>query len=674
MSAGHRTGALAIVLGVVLGLSALVPAASALPAELALPTQPSPSTLPAEPTSGELVTEITDVTQVVNPGDDLAVTVKVRNRGEEPIEDVALELRFRSAQLISRSSLEMWEALDEGEIDELRPSGTVITRARVDELKPGDERTATLKISSDKLFLPRLASQWGPRGIAVDSKIGDDIVERQRTFFIWFPTEVDQVFPTQVSILAPLVGTPPGGEGGAAEGERLQKVLDATRNAEVSYAVDPYLLTGTETEITSAQLRDATEGREVFTLPNFDADVSALAHVEELSGFDYLKGARATISAQLDTSASDVLLWPEGNADGALGEFAARYESQGVGAIITAPQQLEPAIPLTYTPTGKARVETENSVVSALIPDAAMSATLTAAATEGVRTSTALARQRLLAESAVITQERPADARHVLLTVPRNWNPDPARSRDLLKALNEAPWVELEAVRTLIGSPAGEFEREPLPTFQQTDNQIEAETVLEAQSAHAQLTQFRSIIDQPELVFPLADVQLKGIVANGWRHSPDERSALVEQIAASAAELQEMVAVIPAGTVNLVTDSGEIPVLIHNAFTQEVTVSVRLATDSSFLKTSKPVVAQLPPESETSILIPVEAIGNRDVDVAVHLENSEGQQVGAPQTITVRVRAGWEDAGTRVAVVVLVVLFVIGIFRTIRRGRKRNKS
>src|SRR5690625_4432772 len=644
-------------------------------AVLALLTAPLTSPASAEPGDEQgLVSEVLYITPIAEPGDDLVVSVALSNEGESKISDVALELRFRSAQLISRSSVDMWQEPDEGEIDELRNAGTVVTRVGVDELKPGEERVEELRISTDRLFLPRVGSQWGPRGIAVDTKVGPEVVQRDRSFFIWFPADESQIFPTQVSLLTPLVGTPPGGEDGVEQGERIQRVIDATRDFDASFAVDPYLFTGTETEAAGAQLREALEGREVFALPRFDADVTALAHVSEIDGRQYLSGARSTISSYLESSASDILLWPEGNADVPLTEFAAKHEADGVGAIVTNAAQLQPVAPLTYTPTGKARVMVEGSVVSALVPDSAMSTTLTLASTDVVRTSPALARQRLLADSAVITQERPADPRHVLITVPRNWNPDPERADALLQSLSDAPWVEVEAVRTLIGSPAGEFDREPLATYQPSDNQIEASTVLAASSAQSALDKFRSIIEKPELVHPLADLQLAGVVSNGWRHSPDERDALVEAISSEAMRLQSLVSVIPAGAVNLITDSGEIPVLINNDFDQEVTVNVRLETDSSFLRTTKSITAQLPPQAETSVLIPVEAIGNRDVDVAVHLETESGQQVGAPQTITVRVRAGWEDAGTRVVGAVLVVLFVIGIFRTIRRGRKRNRS
>ncbi len=660
MSRKRFLTALALVFGIgLIGLTSLLtPTAGAAPADSA----------------GGLESEIIEITPIVEPGDDIEVSVLVRNSGEEVIKDGALELRFRSAQLISRSSIEIWEQSDDEESDQFRTAGKVVTRTNLKDLAPGEERRERLKISTDQLYLPKGASQWGPRGIAVDSVIDDEVVAQERTFVIWFPANYDSIFPTQLSVLAPLTGTPPGMEDGLDEGERMQNLLDATRGYDVAFALDPQLLTESENSVGLPQLEEALAGKEIFALPHFDADVLALAHRNEIDAPSYLDGARTTISSELGVTASDVLLWPEGNADADLASWAVTQEAQGVSAIVTNSNQLAPISPLTYTPSGRARVVAEGGVVPALIAEESMSTTLTAAATAGVTSSTATARQRLLADSAVITQERPADPRHVLLTVPRNWNPDPERTAELLAALADAPWINFEAVRSLIGAPAGDIEREPLPAGVDDPAIIEAELLKTTNATAEQIAQFRSIVPQPDRVLPLADAQLKGIIANGWRRAPQERADLVAQVSSQAQELHDSVHVIPAGTVNLISDAGEIPVLINNDFPQDAQVTVRLHTDSSFLKTDEVVTAQLPAESETSILVPVEGIGNRNVDVAVELENSNGTAIGTPQTITVRVRAGWEDAGTRVVAAILVVLFIIGIIRTIRRGRKRKES
>ncbi|HLS04530.1 MAG TPA: DUF6049 family protein [Actinomycetales bacterium] len=654
--------ALALFLGISLSLTYLC---LVVPTALAAPNAPSHS---------ELETEVIDVTEILEPGSDLEVKVAVRNAGDVPIADAALALRLQSSQLISRSAVDMWGAEDEQEIDPLRSAGQVITRVDVAELAPGVERVETLKISTDRLSLPKSTRQWGPRGIAVDTLVDSQVLKRERSFVVWFPADPADIFPTRISLLTPLVGAPPGADNRASEEERLQNLLAATSNFDTSFALDPQLLTEDGANIPIALLEDALAGKEVFALPHFDADVMALSHLDQIDAENYLGGARAMISSHLDTSASDVLLWPEGAADQALAQFAADFAANGVGAIVTNGTQLEPVTPLTYTTSGRARLVVGGSVVPTLISENTMATTLTASATAGVTSAPVLARQRLLADSAVITQERPADPRHMLLTVPRNWNPDPERATALLGSLAAAPWVQFEAVRSLIGAPATEIEREPLPGNHHDSSEIDDDLMAQAHEAAEDISEFRSIVERPEVVMPRADAQLQAIVANGWRRSPQERNDLVAQIVEQATRLNDSIDVIPAGAVNLITDAGEIPVLIENRFDQDVSITVRLHSDSSFLKTDQPVLTELPAQSETSVLVPAEAIGNRDVDVTVRLETATGKQIGSDQAITVRVRAGWEDAGTRIVGGALIVLFIIGIIRTVRRGRKKAKS
>src|SRR5690625_4021940 len=199
----------------------------------------------------------------------------------------------------------------------------------------------------------------------------------------------------------------------------------------------------------------------------------ALSHVDEIEADNYIAGARSAVRSDLVRTACVVLVVHESEADQVLARLPAEFEAQGVGAIVASDTQLTPLMPLTYTPSGKTRVLVDSSVVPTLLSENTMSMTLTAAATDGVMGSTALARQRLLADSAVITQERPSDPRHVLLTVPRTWNPDPKRAAELLSALAQAPWVELEAVRSLIGAPDSEIDREVLPGRHVDSTEIE---------------------------------------------------------------------------------------------------------------------------------------------------------------------------------------------------------
>src|SRR5690625_253259 len=69
---------------------------------------PAPA-VAAPATPDALATRLVDVPAIVDPRDDIEVRVLVLNTDKSVINDSALELRFRSAQLISRSAVDMWE-------------------------------------------------------------------------------------------------------------------------------------------------------------------------------------------------------------------------------------------------------------------------------------------------------------------------------------------------------------------------------------------------------------------------------------------------------------------------------------------------------------------------------------------------------------------------------------
>lgn len=712
------TGALALLF---VALSLAVPAS-------ALPTKPS------APSPDDLVTEITDITPIVEPGDNLKVSAVVRNEGEKAIKDAELDLRLYRPQLISRSSVELWED-PEDSLDPVRPTGQVVETKEVGDLAEGEKVELELTLSSDSMYLPLDASMWGPRGIAVDTRHKDDVLHRERTFMVWFPANPDTISPTDVSILAPLVSQPhtatsplaqldsdesphpgseessassgdatePADENGLEEAEdtntgsddsasdhddtadedeiprdpavkEFQDLVETGVDHGLSWAVDPALFTVSDYEDQANVLKDTLGGEDVFALPKHDADVAAFAHHGDENFGKYLTGSRTTISQELGATSGDILLWPDTAVDQKIAQFTANYETDGVGAAVATGDQLPPTSPLSYTPSGKARVKTDSGAAPILLAEAEMSQRLIAASTAEDNESIALSRQRLLADSAVITQERPTDPRHILLTLPRDWEPNLDSSEEILKTLSAAAWINIVPARNLLGGPTPEVSREPLPSHHLSNAEVSQETLQEALNVADELSAFRYTVTEPELVLPRVDDALDSIVATSWRSHTEERDGLVRQIRDAVADLHNEITVIPGGTVNLITDSGEIPVLIANEFSQDATVTVELESNSSFLITKKTATAEIPAHSDKTVLVPVEAIGNQDVDVNVTLINSEGDEVGQPETITVRVRAGWEDAGTRIVGGVLILLFIIGIVRTIRRGRKRMES
>lgn len=112
---------------------------------------------------------------------------------------------------------------------------------------------------------------------------------------------------------------------------------------------------------------------------------------------------------------------------------------------------------------------------------------------------------------------------------------------------------------------------------------------------------------------------------------------------------------------------------VRNELDVPVTVRVAMMSRSPILLTKDHPTATIEAGAEVTVLVPVTAVSNGDVNVTVALRNEEGQTVTVAETLRVKVRAQWGNAATGIFTAGLVVLLIAGIIRTARRGRKDTR-
>lgn len=473
--------------------------------------------------------------------------------------------------------------------------------------------------------------------------------------------------------------------------DRLDAVLSATADRpRITWAVDPALVAAaraTEPGSTAhrwvERLTAATGSREVLTLPAHDPDLAALAHA---SADALLAEAVAAAQAQTDpvlgASVRTDVAWPPGaGPDAATARLAA---GAGATSLVVDGDLLAPA-GLTYTPTGRATVpaggvrptadtsagtQAATAGIAALVTDPVLTAHLDAP----TDTTTAAAVQRVLAETAVITRERPSEQRHLLVAVDRGWDPDPAVASAQLAALATAPWVELAPVSTLAAAPDPGVERPALPTQAVADAEIPPGQVAALLRARDELKDFAGIVPDPAALLDGVDDAVHIPLSVAWRAEPVQRTAVVDGIVTDLAARRSGVSVVPGSDLYLGSESGRFPLGLRNDLPQDVTVRVALTPRSPVLVIDEAQTVTIPAGSETQVRVPFHAVGSGDVRVAVALLGPDGAPIAAPELFTVRVRADWENVGTGVVAGLLALALVVGIVRTIRRGQTAQRG
>ncbi len=684
--AGPRAAVLLVLLACLLGIT---PAAAT----------------PEEPTAGALSVALSDIRPaILQTGDTLVVRGTLTNGTAVPVVEPELRLRTQQSTPISRSLLERW-------LDHTSRSATLLLDAQrlPEPLAPGDSATFTFTVPAEDLPFPATYVAWGPRGLEVTAHDAAEMPPADpavtRSFLLWWPDIEIETMP--LSVLA--AATPSAAErtaarearlpAGATAAERLVPLIEALDHPGVDLAVDPSVLTelpatvdltdaeedapSSATDEATDSLRDALTsftgdpGRALYHLPWADADVGALAHAGR---GDLVTGAvlppdEAAEALAMDTS-DTVLGWPASQVvDGVTVDALAEAGAQ---SLVLPGTGLAAAIPLTYTPSARVDLELGAGQVPAAVVDERLSALLTGTMLpiDGADPATELdpltARQYLLAETAVITRERPAERRDLLISVPRDTTAPPELLDAQLTALSQAPWLDRVGLSEIFALDAPELAREALPELVVEEGEVDSTTLERVDGVLARTTAFAGILSQPGELVSEVRASLREVSSAAWRRDPAAREDLVAAAEDAARERQGLVAARPGSTLNLINEAAHIPVAVTNEMAQPAHVKVRLDPRDARLVADEAIDLQIPAHQSNTAQVPVHAVGSGDVVVEVLLTTPDGTPIDEPVEIQVRVRADWETVGTAVIAGILVLMLIAGIIRTVRRARRRG--
>lgn len=413
----------------------------------------------------------------------------------------------------------------------------------------------------------------------------------------------------------------------------------------------------------------------IIALPPMDADLVALSHVstgasqirEAINQSKAMVGKDQLLSgARADVAISSSLELDQTYLDAVKGQ---------VSTVISPPDALYPAEDLDYIPDSTAFLNNQR----VLIPDQTLSESVSGVLTtyEGFlgNLTDFDARQLARGTTAVITRQRPDQVRHVLLVVERDSvsNMDVKDLNDRLAAINNswstpAPLAELEQLASTKANDGTEIEREPLPVSSTDPYRINEQELATASKTVSTTQNMVSIYNEPAKIAGSTLRLTEVATSSAWRQG--KFMVVIDDVGCRNKIIGNMLRTLPSSTINLIDSSAHLPVRVSNDTSQPAKVTIHLRPSRSLLRSKGDTTAVIPANSQTTVMVPVNAVGSGDIDVKVSMKNALGQPVGSSSTVHMRVRANWESWFTWGLGSVFSVLMVAGIVRTVHRGRR----
>ena len=626
-------------------------------------------------TSGELVSS------------DRAIAVWSPNTQVQPTKITAvIPLTASAMQMRELLALQSGAAFTPSQSDGFSPNAC-ITGDKVDlKLATTQMRTRTIEIlnaaNSQTIVAvdPYLLSALGATAAAVNKKVAEPATAN--------PTAGPSANPTAsapASEAAPTEGSSatPGASTGTSGGASATPGISATPSAKPSAPATPIQSATQDAKAVEARqvaalnqaLAGALKRGGIIALPPMDADLVALSHVstgaaqireainqsKAMAGSDQLlSGARADVAISASLELDQTYL------DAVKGQ---------VNTVISPPDALYPAEDLDYIPDSTANLNGQR----VLIPDQTLSESVSGVLTtyEGFlgNLTDFDARQLARGTTAVITRQRPDQVRHVLLVVERDSvsNMDVKDLNDRLAAINNswstpAPLTELEQLATTKANDGTEIAREEVPVSSTDPYRISEQELATASKTVSTTQDMVSVYNEPAKIAGSTLRLTEVATSSAWRQG--KFMVVIDDVGCRNKLIGTMLRTLPSSTINLIDSSAHLPVRVSNDTSQPAKVTIHLRPSRSLLRSKGDTTAVIPANSQTTVMVPVNAVGSGDIDVKVSMKNALGQPVGSSSTVHMRVRANWESWFTWGLGSVFSVLMVAGIFRTIRRGRR----
>ncbi|MET4782828.1 DUF6049 family protein [Glaciihabitans sp. UYNi722] len=648
---------------------------------------------------------------VLSPGQDLVLDGTLSNPTTVSIPAGTASVYVTQSIVKSRSELSGWLNPETTSAnDEL---GTKLIDVPTPEI-PAGRSNIPLRVTVPAAAIA-LPADWGAHTLAVRVTAGDTEVGQGRSSLVWYPGGVTP--QTRLAMALPL-SVPAGTEGlipsdqlasYTGAGGLLTRELDfAITDPNIAIGIDPRIIAsiailGTSAPESARQwlLRLDAVANETFALSYADSDlaVASQAGLKSPPVPDFIidpklfpnatvvptpstgtppntptpsaTGAPTVPTVPTPQNVTDWaytltgIAWP---SDGTVvGPDLDNFAANGLTTTILSSTNLSFG-DLDYTPTGAARIGDDATVVS----DSAVSALFRAATEASNQAEWRIAMAKLTATLAVVSAERPTDARTILATLDRTNPGDQFFLFDTVKALFALSWVGPAPLSDLTTAAAASPATATITAQPEAADRVVSTAAMFA--AETSVGSFASVLVDPRNLTVERRQSLLALLANSWVSNPDWQAAATKYLTRST-ELTKSVKIAETGFQFLPSSSSPLRITVSNTLDYPVKVNVAVRSPSGILDISTaPVELTIEANSQAKASVPSKALANGDVTVRASLSSASAVPIGTPAFIKVEVRAQWETALTAIIALLIVGVFGFGIYRNIAKRRRAKKA
>jgi len=647
---------------------------------------------------------------IAQPGVDVAIVVQITNPEPIPLTNATVQLKIAPQILNTRSNLADWFTTGVTE------NPVTVYSQTIEELPPGASQEVTLRVLVNDF--PTLTTARGVRPMSISLVAEDEtVISEYDSVFIWDPgasTLAAAQTHLGLSFIAPVTGAliSPSQIDFTndlpvllADNQRLSNLVEAAEVAgattgnpgAVTLAVDPALVAlasypglETSTDWVTRLETGVAGGLRVHPLPPFDPDLAALAHAEiNPETFDTIISSSLPTSWVTPSEWHEPIAWP---ADWLAPDLATTNLAANSFNLFLSPAGLRAR---WGTISGLTTLRNEGHNLAVLVNDDRLALSFYGATNaKPLADSSAIAElQHFLAELTIIIEQNLETPPNLLVALPRDWDPDLTATTFAFNTLNQISWISVEPLTTLINQPVPPDDRIPLPTWQVHEGELPPDDVRKLVDARHTLESYISATADPDTLLSQAGPVLMLPLSLAWRdyytHAYLNTANLAEGPSSEeiSARRSEMVAQslnnsvlatgsmqISSAALTLISDTGSIPINIHNSLPSPANVKVVLTPNDSRLLVEEQPMLTIAEGATVLVYVPVTAIASGDVLVSVELQSESGAVIATADDLELRIRAGWETVSTGAVVVVLVGLMSGGIVRTIKRGKAPTRE